>query len=337
MINEAIHKLVDRVDLTGGEMAGAMGEIADGRASAAQTGAFLVALRGKGETVEELLAAAREVRGRSLRVRVARGVFVDTCGTGGDGARTFNISTAAAIVAAAAGLVVAKHGGGGVSSRSGSADVLSALGARVDLAPQGVERCIEATGMGFLFAPRMHPAFKAAAGIRRELGLRTIFNLLGPLSNPAGARHQVLGVFSPGLVPVVARVLAALGAERALVVHGGGLDEISVSGPTTACEVRGGEVRSLTIDPASLGLGCFPIESLAAGDPEGSARIVRGVLEGQRGAPRDAVLANASAALLVGGLAASLAEGVATAARAIDDGRALARLAAFVQATREAA
>ena len=331
MIQQAIARLVERHDLSRAEMAAVMAEIADGGATPAQVGAFLAALRLKGEAVEEIAGAAEVMRARADRVRVDAPVFVDTCGTGGDGQHTFNISTAAALVTAGAGLTVAKHGNRSVSSRCGSADVLAALGVNVEAPKDVVERCIREVGIGFLFAPRLHPAFKAVAGIRRELGIRTVFNLLGPLANPAGARHQVMGVYEPRWVPVIGGVLAALGAIHAFVVHGEGLDEIAVTGMTHLCEVKGGAVERFSMVPEDVGLGRWERSAIAGSDPPANARILGDVLAGQKGAPRDAVLANAAAALVAGGRAADLREGVRIAAESIDRGAArekLARLAA---------
>jgi anthranilate phosphoribosyltransferase len=326
MIQQAIAKLVDRHDLTRAETAQVMTEIADGDATPAQVGAFLAALRIKGETVDEIAGAADVMRARCDRVHVGKEVFVDTCGTGGDGQNTFNISTTAAFVVAGAGVAVAKHGNRSVSSRCGSADVLAAVGVNVDAPKDVVERCICDVGIGFLFAPRLHPAFKAVAGIRRELGVRSIFNLLGPLSNPAGARHQVMGVYEPRWVPVIGGVLAALGAAHAFVVHGEGLDEIAVTGMTHVSEVKDGVVERYAMLPEDLGLRRWKAADIVGGDAELNGRILRDVLGGQQGAPRDAVLANAAAALVCGEAAADLPSGVRLAAEAIDRGAALDKL-----------
>ena len=333
MIQQAVAKLMERQDLTRAEMAATMEEIADGKATPAQVGAFLAALRLKGETVDEITGAAEVMRARAERIRVERDVFVDTCGTGGDGRNTFNISTAAAFAVAGAGVTVAKHGNRAVSSRAGSADVLSALGVNVDAARDNVERSIDEIGIGFLFAPRLHPAFKAVAGIRRELGVRTIFNLLGPLANPAGARHQVMGVYEPRWVPILAGVLQALGAAHAFVVHGEGLDEIAVTGMTHVCEVKGGAVDRYAMVPEDMGLRRHPEAEIAGGDPERNARILRDVLGGQKGAPRDAVLANAAAALVCAGAAADLRAGVKLAGESIDRGHAAEKLSLLITAT----
>ncbi|HEU4408156.1 MAG TPA: anthranilate phosphoribosyltransferase [Polyangiaceae bacterium] len=335
MITDALHKLFARADLTRDECAAALADIVDGRATPAQIGAFLGALRVKGETADEIAGAAALLRERAEPVRVRAPVFVDTCGTGGDGLHTFNISTAAAFVVAAAGVVVAKHGNRAASSACGSADVLAALGAKVDLPKEAVEACLERAGIGFLFAPRLHPAFKAVAGARRELGARTLFNLLGPLVNPARPRHQVVGVYAPEWVPVLGRALCELGAERAFVVHGGGADEVSVTGETRVCEAGGGATREYTLGPEDLGLGRWAQGELKGGDAATNARILREVLGGQKGAPRDAVLASAALALVAAGAADSPREGARRGAEALDGGGALERLEAFVRVTNE--
>ncbi len=337
MIQQAIQKVIVSKDLTRAEMSGVMTEIADGGATPAQVGAFLAALRLKGETVDEITGAAEVMRARVDRVRVDSEVFVDTCGTGGDGRNTFNISTGAAFVVAGAGVTVAKHGNRAVSSRSGSADVLGALGVDVDAAKDVVERSIAEVGIGFLFAPRLHPAFKAVAGIRREMGVRTVFNLLGPLANPAGARYQVLGVYEPRWVPILGGVLAALGAAHAFVVHGEGLDEIAVTGMTHVCEVKNGGFERYAMVPEDIGLPRHPESEIAGGDADRNARILRDVLSGQKGAPRDAVLANAAAALVAAGAAADLKSGVGVAARSIDSGAAAKKLSLLVSASRPSA
>jgi anthranilate phosphoribosyltransferase len=336
VIQQSLPRLLDAQPLSRAEMAAVMSEIADGAATPAQVGAFLAALRLKGETVDEIAGAAEVMRARAERVHVAAKVFVDTCGTGGDGRNTFNISTTAAFVVAGAGVTVAKHGNRAVSSRSGSADVLAALGVDVDASIPSVERCIAEVGIGFLFAPRLHPAFKAVAGIRRELGVRTIFNLLGPLANPAGARHQVMGVYEPRWVPILGGVLAALGAVHAFVVHGDGLDEISVTGMTHVAEVKDGAVERFCILPEDLGLPRHAETEIAGGDATRNAAILRDVLSGQHGAPRDAVLANAAAALVCAGVADDLKAGVRRAAEAIDQGAAADKLRRLVEASQRA-
>jgi anthranilate phosphoribosyltransferase len=337
VIQQALVKLLEGRDLDRAEMSAVMTEIADGGATPAQAGAFLAALRVKGETVDEIAGAAEVMRARVDRIAVAKEIFVDTCGTGGDGRNTFNISTTAAFVVAGAGVTVAKHGNRAVSSRAGSADVLAALGVDVDAPKDVVERCIDEIGIGFLFAPRLHPAFKAVAGIRRELGVRTIFNLLGPLANPAGARHQVLGVYEPRWVPVIGGVLAALGAAHAFVVHGEGLDEIAVTGMTHVCEVKAGSVERYSILPEDLGLARHLEAAIAGGDADRNARILADVLGGQQGGPRDAAVANAAAALVCAGAARDLRAGVEVAIEAIDGGAAAEKLSRLVAATRGAA
>ncbi len=326
MIQQAIARLVDRHDLTRAETAAVMNEIADGGATPAQVGAFLAALRLKGETVDEIAGAAEVMRARADRVRVKQEVFVDTCGTGGDGSNTFNISTGAAFVVAGAGVCVAKHGNRSVSSRCGSADVLAALGVDVEAVKETVERCIAECGIGFLFAPRLHPAFKAVAGIRRELGIRSVFNLLGPLANPAGASRQVMGVYEPRWVPILGGVLATLGARHAFVVHGEGLDEIAVTGMTHVAEVKDGAVERYAILPEDLGVRRWQRSEIAGGDADFNAAVLRDVFSGQKGAPRDAVLANAAAALVAAEAAPTLKEGVRLAAEAVDRGAARDKL-----------
>lgn len=337
MIQEAISRLVSGKDLSRQETVEVMTEIADGKATPAQMGAFLVALRLKGETVEEIAGAASVMRSRAEGVRVKAPVFVDTCGTGGDGQNTFNISTTAAFVVAAAGVPVAKHGNRSVSSRCGSADVLAALGVNIEIETKRIERCIDEVGIGFCFAPKHHPAFKAVAPVRKELGVRTVFNLLGPLANPAGARHQVMGVYDAKWVPVIGRVLQVLGAQKAFVVHGHGMDEIAVTGETELCEVTPSGTRSLRLTPEELGLKRWAISDLAGGDATFNAKLARDVLNGASGAPRDAVLANAAAAILAGGKADDWRGAISVAAKAIDSGAATATLEKLVAMTRAAA
>jgi anthranilate phosphoribosyltransferase len=260
---------------------------------------------------------------------------VDTCGTGGDGLHTFNISTTAAFVVAGAGVPVAKHGNRSVSSRCGSADVLGALGVNITASIERVQRCIEEIGIGFLFAPHHHPAFKAVAEIRRELGMRTVFNLIGPLANPALARHQLMGVYEAHWVPILGKVLLSLGAEHAFVVHGEGQDEIAVTGLTEVCEVKGGSVQSYELQPGDLGLQQWEVRELLGGDAPRNAAILRDVLGGQKGAPRDAVLANAAAALVAGQAAATLRDAVRLAAESIDRAAARGKLEALVKMSSE--
>jgi anthranilate phosphoribosyltransferase len=336
MIQATLNRVLDGHDLSRDEACEAMSEIMRGETTQAQIAGFLVALRAKGETAEEIAGCADAMRARVLPVRPQRRDLVDTAGTGGDGARTLNISTAAALVAAAAGAGVAKHGNRAVSSASGSADVLEALGFELELPAERIARSIDELGFGFLFAPAHHPAMKHAAPVRRELATRTVFNLLGPLTNPAGARAQVVGVYGPGLVRTIAEVLSQLGAERAFVVHGaGGIDELSPCGPNLVCEVVDGEVRERTIDPAGLGVtACTPAE-LRGGTPAENARAIRDVFAGTQGAPREAILLNAAGAIAAAGHAADLRDGLELARTAVDSGAAadrLDRLVAFSRA-----
>lgn len=335
MIREAIARLLEKRGLTAQEAEEVMGEIMHGEATPAQIAGYLTALRMKGETVEEIVGSARAMKAHALRVEVGREDLVDTCGTGGDGAQTFNISTTAALVVAGAGLPVAKHGNRSASSRCGSADLLEALGVRIDLGPQEVARCIGEVGMGFLFAPHFHPAMKHAAPVRRELGVRTIFNILGPLVNPASPAVQLLGVFNQELTAPLAQVLSHLGTRRALVVHSSdGLDELSTTGPNRISELEGGRVRTYSQDPLELGLPRASLQDLLGGGVEENCRITLAVLEGARGPRRDVVLLNAGAVLYAAGKASDLKEGLALAAQAIDSGsarRKLEQLVAFSQ------
>ena len=334
-LQEALARLLDGRDLTQDEAHRTMSAVMRGEATAGQIGGLLVALRVKGETADEIAGFAEAMRSHVLAVRPLRDDLVDTAGTGGDGARTFNISTAAALVAAAAGAGVAKHGNRAVSSASGSADVLEALGFRLEQEPERIARSIDELGFGFLFAPSHHPAMRHAAPVRKELATRTVFNVLGPLTNPAGARAQVVGVYAPDLVPTIAEVLARLGARRAFVVHGaGGLDELSPAGPNLVCEVVDSEVHRREIDPADLGVPrCDPAE-LTGGSPIDNAAAIHDVFAGARGAKREAVLLNAAGAIAAGGLAADLAAGYAVARETVDSGAAAARLEALVAFSR---
>jgi anthranilate phosphoribosyltransferase len=327
MIQQALAQLLDGRDLTRDEARTVMGSIMSGDATPAQIAGFLIALRAKGETADEIAGCAEAMREHALPVRPQRSDLVDTAGTGGDGAKTINISTAAALVAAAAGAGVAKHGNRAVSSASGSADVLEALGFELELPPERVAASIDELGFGFLFAPTHHPAMRYAAPVRRELAARTVFNVLGPLTNPAGARAQVVGVYAPELVRTIAEVLAQLGASRAFVVHGaGGIDELSPAGPNFVCEVVGGSVRARNIDPLELGVArCDPSE-LRGGSPEENAAAIRAVFAGQNGGRRSAVLLNAAGAIAAGGHAEDLREGFELARQAVDSGAAAARL-----------
>jgi anthranilate phosphoribosyltransferase len=324
-------RLLDGHDLTRDEARQAMDTIMSGEATPAQIGGFLVALRLKGETADEIAGCAEAMRAHVLAVRPKREDLVDTAGTGGDGGRTFNISTAAALVAAAAGAGVAKHGNRAVSSNSGSADVLEALGFNLELPAERIAESIDTLGFGFLFAPTHHPAMKHAAPVRKELAARTVFNVLGPLTNPAGARAQVVGVYSPDLVKTIAEVLAALGARRAFVVHGaGGIDELSPAGPNLVCEVVDGAVREREIDPLELGIARCAPEELRGGLPEENAVAIREVFAGGNGGHRDAILLNAAGAIAAGGHAEDLREGLELARNAVESGAAAERLEALI-------
>lgn len=338
MLKSAIGRLVDRQDLTGAEAAEIMGTIMEGGASQAQIGAFLTALRLKGETPEEIAAFASVMRNHAVTVKpVTQNILVDTCGTGGDGAQTFNISTTAAFVAAGAGVPVVKHGNRSVSSRCGSADVLTALGVNIGVDPKMQARIVEQTGIAFLFAPQHHPAMRHVMAARQEIGCRTVFNILGPLANPAGAEAQVLGVYDESLTKTLAEVLRLLGLSRAMVVHGNGLDEITTTGDTVVSELYRGAIRTYSLNPAAFGITPADLADLAGGDAETNARITREILGGEPGAGRDIVLMNAGAAIYVGGMAGDLHEGIEQAARSIDSGSARTRLDALVDATRGAA
>jgi anthranilate phosphoribosyltransferase len=335
-IRQATEKAIRRENLAEAEMISVMDQIMSGGATAAQIAAFLTALRMKGETVEEITGAARVMREKANRVCVKAALVVDTCGTGGDQKGTFNVSTTTAFVVAGAGVTVAKHGNRSVSSKSGSADVLSALGVKVDASKEKVEECLERIGIGFLFAPLLHEAMKHAIQPRREIGIRTIFNLLGPLTNPAGATHQLIGVYDGGLTEPIARVLKNLGLVRAMVVHGtDGLDEISLTSATRISELSDGEVKSYEFVPESLGFARCRIEDLAGGSAEECAAIVRDVLSGERGPKRDMVLINSAAALYVAGAAASLEKGASLAAASVDSGKAKEKLDLLIRMTHE--
>jgi anthranilate phosphoribosyltransferase len=338
VIQRALATLLDGRDLTRAEACEVMNAVMAGEATPGQIGGFLVALRLKGETADEIAGCAEAMREHVLAVRPKRDDLVDTAGTGGDGACTFNISTAAALVAAAAGAGVAKHGNRAVSSASGSADVLEALGFDLEQPPERIERSIDELGFGFLFAPSHHPAMRHAAPVRRELATRTVFNVLGPLTNPAGARAQVVGVYAPELVETIADVLARLGARRAFVVHGaGGVDELSPAGPNLVCEVVEGSVERREIDPRDLGVPRCRPEDLRGGSPEENAETVREIFAGATGPKREAVLLNAAGAIAAAGGVRDLVEGYAAAADAVDSGAAGERLDALIAFSREKA
>ena len=334
-MKEHIATVVDGRTLTEDAAYQAMATIMDGQATPAQLAGFLVALRMKGETVEELTGFARAMRERcALIAPKVEGRLTDTCGTGGAPIKTFNVSTLSAFVAAGAGIPIAKHGNRAVTSRSGSADVLEALGANLALEPARVQRVIETVGVGFLFAPNFHPSMRHAIGPRRELGVRTVFNLLGPLTNPAGATCQVLGVYHPSLVPKLTQVLSNLGVKEALVVHGeGGLDEVSPFGPTRVGRVHDGEVSYFTANPEEFGFKRVSLGEVQGGDPKESAAIFLRVLRGEPGPRTDTVLMNAAAATVVGGKAKDLKEGVKVARASIESGAALEKLRRFVEAS----
>ncbi|HVQ77418.1 MAG TPA: anthranilate phosphoribosyltransferase [Candidatus Binatia bacterium] len=349
MIIEAVRALVDRRDLTRIEAAAAMEAIMSGAATNAQVAAFLTALRMKGETVEELIGLAQVMRQKAAKVRVRgadmvaatgtdREMLIDTCGTGGDASGTFNVSTATAFVVAGAGLKVAKHGNRSVSSQCGSADVVETLGISIELTPAQVGRCVDEVGIGFLYAPLLHTAMKHVMPARREMGIRTVFNMLGPLTNPAGANAQVIGVYARSLTEPLARVLAELGTIRAFVVHGAdGLDEISSTGESDIAEVHDGIVRTAVVCPEDFGMPRASIGDLRGGDRAENAEIIRCLLAGERGPRRDIVLMNAAAALVVGGKARDFRGGVELAAHAVDTGAAAARLQALVDLSRQLA
>jgi anthranilate phosphoribosyltransferase len=337
MIVQAIARLLDGHNLTRPESREVMGEIMSGEATPAQISGFLVALRAKGETPNEIAGCAEAMREHVLAVHPKRDDLVDTAGTGGDNAQTLNISTAAALVASAAGAAVAKHGNRAVSSLSGSADVLEALGFDLELEPARIERSIDELGFGFLFAQAHHPAMKHAAPVRRELATRTVFNVLGPLTNPAGARAQVVGVFAPELAHTIADVLAQLGARRAFVVHGAyGIDELSPAGPNLVCEVVAGSVRERTVDPQDLGVARCAPDELRGGSPEENAERIRSVFAGENGGARDAILLNAAGAIAAAGHADDLREGLEIAREAVDSGAAAQRLDELVAFSRDA-
>ncbi|MEK6680492.1 MAG: anthranilate phosphoribosyltransferase [Nitrospirota bacterium] len=336
MIKEAIAKVVDGEDLAEEEMQEVMNEIMTGGATPAQIASFITALRFKGETVDEITGAARVMREKAARIAAKDSMVVDTCGTGGDMAQTFNVSTTAAFVVAGTGLMVAKHGNRSVSSACGSADVLQALGVNIDLKPAEVELCLNEIGIGFLFAPLFHEAMKFAVGPRKEIGIRTIFNILGPLTNPAGAKAQVLGVYSHSLTEIMAKVLMKLGASHCFVVHGSdGLDEITITSTTKVSEGKNGKVRTYTVKPSDFGLRKAKKVDLLGGDAAENAKIIMAILSGEKGPKRDIVLLNAAAAIVAGCRAKTLKEGVKLAAESIDSGAAMNKLEAMKRFTNQ--
>ena len=347
MIKNAISKVVLQQDLVETEMIEVMNQIMGGEATQAQVGAFITALRMKGETIEEITGAARVMRDHATPIRVGKALdidreeinldretILDTCGTGGSGTKSFNISTTVAFVVSACGVKVAKHGNRSISSACGSADVLEALGVNLNVTPEQVESCINEVGVGFLFAPALHGAMKHAIGPRREIGIRTIFNVLGPLTNPAGADRQVLGVYDEKLVEVLAKVLVKLGCQRGFVVHGqDGMDEITLTGPTRVAEINEGQVTLSTIEPEDFGLRRCLLSDLQGGDAEENAAIVRDVLAGSEGPKRDVVLLNAAYALVAAGITESVDAGLQKARNMIDEGLAKAKLEGLVNLT----
>jgi anthranilate phosphoribosyltransferase len=348
MIQGAIARVVNREDLSQSEMETVMNEIMSGEATPAQIGAFITALRMKGETVDEIVGAARVMRDKATRIKVIDNALsldrdeinmdtetiLDTCGTGGDGTNTFNVSTATAFVVAGGGVRVAKHGNRAVSSQCGSADVLEKLGVKLDISPQDVEQCIREIGIGFLFAPLFHGAMKYAAGPRKEIGLRTIFNVLGPLTNPAGATAQVLGVYSPDLTEKIARVLGKLGSKEAFVVCGEGtFDEISICSPTQISHLRNGQVKTFNFSPEEVGFQRADPEAIKGGDASQNAQIIGDILRGEPGPKRDMVLLNASAAFVAAGLDSDLKDGIQRAREVIDSGQAKEKLEQLIAFT----
>lgn len=349
MIKEAIAKVVDRQDLTEAEMIDAMNQIMGGEATPAQVGSFITALRMKGETIEEIVGAARVMRAHATPIKVGgvvdldrdeinldRETILDTCGTGGSGTKSFNISTTVAIAVAACGAKVAKHGNRSVSSLCGSADVLEKLGVNLGVSPETVGRCVDEVGVGFLFAPALHGAMKYAIGPRREVGIRTIFNVLGPLTNPAGADRQVLGVYKDDLVEPLAKALLSLGCRRGFVVHGSdGMDEITLTGPTVVAAIGGGAVEVQTIEPEQFGFKRCKLEDLQGGDAEQNAAIVKAILAGEKGPKRDVVVLNGAYALVAAGLVAGLNEGIEMIQEVLDNGKAQETLDALVRMTNQ--
>jgi anthranilate phosphoribosyltransferase len=330
---EALQQLLNREHFTYAQMLEIMRMMMSGELTSVQISSLLMGLRMKGETVDEIAAAAKVMRDLSTKVTISdTRHLIDTCGTGGDGIQTFNVSTACAFVAAAAGAKVAKHGGRSVSSSCGSADVLEALGVNVNASPEQVAQCVDEIGIGFMFAPNHHSAMKHAAPVRREMGIRTLFNLLGPMTNPAGAKRQVMGVFHPDLTILLAQVLQQLGSTHVMVVHGcDGMDEISFTGDTFVAELKDGQVHEYTVNPRQFGLPLHALASIQIESAAQSKAMILAVLGGEKGAARDIVLLNAGAAIYVAGLVPSLAEGIKKAAEVIDNGAALAKLEALKQ------
>lgn len=337
-IQQAIQRVVEGHALSRAEMQDVMRQIMTGECTDAQIGGLLIGLRMKGETVDEITAAAEVMGSLASHVQVSAPNLIDIVGTGGDGTSTFNVSTAASFVAAGAGASVAKHGNRSVSSKSGSADLLEQAGANLNLKPEQVAKVIEQAGVGFMFAPMHHSAMKYAIGPRKEMAVRTIFNVLGPLTNPAGVKQQVVGVFAPSLTDTIAQVLQHLGSEHALVVHSDdGMDEISICAPTRVTELNAGKLSTYTVQPADFGLNTAPVERIVVGNPAESLALIDAVLDGEKSPARDIVVLNAGAGIYVSGLADTLNSGVEMAQAAIDDGRAKAAKQAYVSATNEVA
>ncbi len=335
MIQEAISKLVLKQNLTLEEAENVMNHIMEGKATNAQIAAFLVSLRLKGETIDEITACAKIMRRKSTIIHPKVKYLVDTCGTGGDNSSTFNISTAAAFVAAGTGVAVAKHGNKSVSSKCGSADVLSALGVNIELLPEQVEKCIEEVGMGFMFAPMFHPAMKHALAARKEIGIRTVFNMLGPLTNPANAKSQLIGVFNSDLLNIFAEVLRNLYVNHALIVHGNGLDEITVCGTTKVCELKNSSIRNYEINPSDFGFKIGSMEELKGDSAEQNAKIILEILNGAKGPKTDIVLLNSAAALLTTGIINDFKEGIELAKQSIDSGNAIKVLENLIKFTNQ--
>jgi len=336
MFRENLKKIIERKNLSETEMAQMIADIFSGDITDAQVGAFMAALATKGETFEELAGAASAMRKKARRIQTSAKTVVDTCGTGGDGAKTFNISTTSAFVVAGCGVTVAKHGNRSVSSQCGSADLLEALGVKLDTAPEIVEEAVRETGIGFLFAPLYHGAMKYAAKARKEIGLRSIFNMLGPLTNPASANCQLLGVYAPELTEMFAQALRILGIKRAFVVHGhDGLDEISVCAPTRISELNDGMIRTYDINPEQFFGETTKTGDLAGGSPEDNAQITKSILKGEKGPKRNIILINASAALVAAGKASNLKEGISLAESSIDSGAATTKLYSLIRFTQE--
>jgi anthranilate phosphoribosyltransferase len=335
MIVEAIKKLVEKKDLSRDEAVSVMEEIMNGKTTDAQIAALITALRMKGETVDEIYGFAKVMREHAIRIKTSQKEILDTCGTGGDVSHTFNISTTVAFVLAGAGVCVAKHGNRSVSSKSGSADVLEALGVKIDLMPERVEKCIEEVGIGFLFAPMLHQAMKYAIGPRKEIGIRTVFNILGPLTNPAFATCQVLGVYDKSLTETMAKVLGDLGIKHVLVVHGAnGLDEVSNTGENIISEFKEGETRTYKFNPPSVGIELAKLEDLKGGTAEENAKILRSILSGEKGPKRDIVLLNAAAAFIASDKANDFREGMKKAEESIDSGAALEKLDQLIKCSK---